>query len=248
METNFIEQLNDPAIGYHKQSKVAHNLEKILNIAQYVTYGTIIASLICIFSGESCSISSLVGMRWGPNKRAFGGLFCIVCFLLNYLIPLVYFYIIHAIDVSSNALKPEYQVSRSMTAFVKWGYIVLGVLNIICEIEEIGEDIALIFFLFLIAFIIVQVIWARRLVQKWSNISSCHKKVAELLRNYVYLNLGCGIVAIIASEISQGAGDFVGYVISGGIDLYLFYLFGTYYREMVHVYANANNHNKTTTE
>ncbi len=250
METNLIEQLNESADGYKKQLEVAKNLGKILPVAQWVTYGTILAAIVCIFSGDSCSISSLVdGIEHAHNKGILGTLFCLVCFLLNYLIPFVNFYIIHAIEVSLSTLKPEYQVSGTMTTFLKWGYIVLGVLNIIFGIADMGEDVALILGLFYIAFIIVQVIWARRLSQKWSNLSSWHKKTADLLRNYVYLGLGCMVVMIIAGEISEGAGDFVSYVIAGGIDLYLFYLFGTYYKEMANVCAYVKrNPNKTTTE
>ena len=176
-------------------------------------------------------------------------MFCLVCFLLNDLIPFVNFYIIHAIEVSLGTVKPEYQVSGSMTTFLKWGYLVLGVLIIIFEIAEIGDEAALILALFYVAFIIVQVIWARRLSQKWSNLSSWHKKTADLLRNYVYLGLGCMVIAIIAGAITEPAEDFVTYVISGGIDLYLFYLFGTYYKEMANVCAYVKrNPNKTTTE
>ena len=250
METNLIEQLNDSAEGYKKQLNVAKILGKILPVAQWVTYGTILAAIVCIFSGDSCSISSLVdGIEHAHNKGILEALFCLVCFLLNDLIQFVNFYIIHAIQVSLGTLKPEYQVSGSMTTFLKWGYIGLGVLNIICEIAEIGDEAVLILALFYIAFIIVQVIWARRLSQKWTNLSSWHKKTADLLRNYVYLGLGCMVIAIIAGAISKGAGDFVTYVISGGIDLYLFYLFGTYYKEMANVCAYVKrNHNKTTTE
>ena len=43
--------------------------------------------------------------------------------------------------------------------------------------------------------------------------------------------------------------QWVTYVIAGGIDLYLFYLFGTYYKEMANVCAYVKrNPNKTTTE
>ena len=232
METNLIEQLNESADGYKKQLEVAKTLGKILPVAQWVTYGTILAAIVCIFSGDSCSISSLVdGIEHAHNKGIFGALFCLVCFLLNYLIPFVNFYIIHAIEVSLGTLKPKYQVSGSMTTFLKWGYLVLGVLNIIFEIAEIGAEAALILALFYVAFIIVQVIWARRLSQKWSNLSSWHKKTADLLRN------------------CEAAGDFVTYVIAGGIDLYLFYLFGTYYKEMANACAYVKrNPNKTTTE
>lgn len=108
-------------------------------------------------------------------------------FLLNDLIPFVNFYIIHAIEVSLSTLKPEYQVSGSMTTFLKWGYIGLGILGIIFEIAEIEDDATLILALFYVAFIIIQVIWARQLSQKWTNLSSWHKKTADLLRNYVIL-------------------------------------------------------------
>ena len=236
METNLIEQLNDSVGGYKKQLKVSKALGKILPVAQWVTYGTILAAIVCIFSGDSCSISSLVdSIEHAHNKGILGALFCLMCFLLNYLIPFVNFYIIHAIDVSLKTVKPEYQVSEKMTAFVKWGYIVFGVLNILCEIEDIGEEIALLLFLFLIAFLVVEVIWVRRLSQKWSNLSLCHKKVAELLRNYVYLLIACVIVGIIGGMISEGVGDFFNYVIAGGIDLYLFYQFSTCYHEMSNV-------------
>ena len=250
METNLIEQLNESADGYKKQLEVAKNLRKILPVAQWVTYGTILAAIVCIFSGASCSISRLVdGIEHAHNKGIFRALFCLVCFLLNYLIPFVNFYIIHAIEVSLSTLKPKYQASGSMTTFLKWGYIGLGILGIIFEIAEIGDEAALILALFYVAFIIVEVIWARRLSQKWTNLSSWHKKTADLLRNYVYLGLGCFVIAIIAGAISEPAGDFVTYVISGGVDLYLFYLFGTYYKEMANVCAYVKrNPNKTTTE
>lgn len=245
METNLIEQLNDSAEGYKKQLNVAKILGKILPVAKWVTYGTILAAIVCIFSGDSCSISSLVdGIEHAHNKGIFGAWFCLVCFLLNDLIPFVNFYIIHAIQVSLGTLKPEYQVSGSMTTFLKWGYLVLGVLNIIVDITEIGDDVVLILGLFYIAFIIVQVIWARRLSQKWSNLSSWHKKTADLLRNYVYLGLGGMVVMIIAGAISEPAEDFVTYAISGGIDLYLFYLFGTYYKEMANVCAYVKRNPK----
>jgi len=249
MQTNLIEQLNESADGYKKQLEVAKNLGKILPVAQWVTYGTILAAIVCIFSGDSCSVSSLVySMEHAHNKGVLGALFCLVCFLLNYLIPFVNFYIIHAIEVSLGTVKPEYQVSKNMTTFLKWGYIVLGVLNIIFGIAEIEDDATLILALFYVAFIIIQVIWARQLSQKWANLSSWHKKTAELLRNYVYLGLGCFVIAIIGGAISEAAGDFVTNVISGGIDLYLFYLFGTYYKEMANVCAYVKrNPNKITT-
>ena len=118
MEKNLIEQLNDSAIGYYKQLDASRKLNKILPIARWVTYGAIMASLICIFSGESCSISSLLGMRYAPNRGALGALVCLVCILLSYLIPLVLFYIIYAIEVSLRTVKPVYQVSGSMTSFL----------------------------------------------------------------------------------------------------------------------------------
>ena len=249
METNLIEQLNESADGYKKQLEVAKNLRKILPVAQWVTYGTILAAIVCIFSGASCSISRLVdGIEHAHNKGIFRALFCLVCFLLNYLIPFVNFYIIHAIEVSLSTLKPKYQASGSMTTFLKWGYIGLGILGIIFEIAEIGDEAALILALFYVAFIIVEVIWARRLSQKWTNLSSWHKKTADLLRNYVYLGLGCFVIAIIAGAISEPAGDFVTYVISGGVDLYLFYLFGTYYKEMANVCAYVKRNPNNTTE
>jgi predicted membrane channel-forming protein YqfA (hemolysin III family) len=135
-----------------------------------------------------------------------------------------------------------------MTTFLKWGYIGLGILGIIFEISEIGDEAALILALFCVAFIIVEVIWARRLSQKWTNLSSWHKKTADLLRNYVYLGLGCFVIAIIAGAISEAAGDFVTYVISGGVDLYLFYLFGKYYKEMANVCAYVKRNPNNTTE
>ena len=249
MEKNLIEQLNDSAEGYKKQLNVAKTLGKILPVAQWVTYGTILAAIVCIFSGDSCSVSSLVyGIEHAHNKGIFGALFCLVCFLLNYLIPFVNFYIIHAIEVSLGTVKPEYQVSGSMTTFLKWGYIVLGVLNIIFGIADMGEDVALILGLFYVAFIIVEVIWARQLSHKWANLSSWHMKTAKLLRNYVYLGLGCFVIAMIGGAISEAAGDFVTYVISGGVDLYLFYLFGKYYKEMANACAYVKRNPNNTTE
>lgn len=240
METNLIEQFNDSAIGQYKQLEASKNLDKILPIAKWVTYGTILAALICIFSGESCSISSLLGMRYA-NKGTLGALFCIVCFMLSYLIPIVNLYIIHAIDVSLDVVKPEYQVSRNMTSFLKWGYLIIGIMNLAIDIADISDSIAYIGLPFFIAFIVIQVIWVRQLSKKWAMLSSKHKNVADLLRNYVYLSIACCIVGIIGGIISEGVGDFVNYVISGGVDLYLFYLFGSYYSEMAILCANIEN-------
>lgn len=220
----------------NQRKTVALDIDRLMTVARYVTYGTILAALICIFSGESCSLSSLADcLGHARNKGAVGALLCLICFLLDYLIPLVLLYIIYAIEVSLRTVKQEYQVSAKMTSFIKWGYLIIGIINVVIDIADTSDSIALICLPFFIAFLVVEVIWVRQLSQKWATLSSKHQKTAELLRNYVYLSIACIIVGIIGGIISEGVGDFINYVIAGGIDLYLFYQFGTCYHEMCNV-------------
>ena len=220
--------------------KTALTLDKLLKVAKYVTYGVMVSAIICIFLGYECNIGNLVDImeaeaQYAHGRSAIGVVLFpifILCFILDYLLPLVYFYIIYAIEVSFSTVKPEYQLSEKMTSFLKWGFLRIGILNVAIDIAPSSDGIAVIGLLFVITFLVIEVIWVQQLSQTWATLSPKHKNTADLLRNYVYLSIACTIVGIIGGIISEGVGDFINYVIAGSIDLYLFYQLGTYYKEM----------------
>ena len=220
--------------------KTALTLDKLLKVAKYVTYGVMVSAIICIFLGYECNIGNLVDImeaeaQYAHGRSAIGVVLFpifILCFILDYLLPLVYFYIIYAIEVSFSTVKPEYQLSGKMTSFLKWGFLIIGILNVAIDIAPSSDGIAVIGLLFVITFLVIEVIWVQQLSQTWATLSPKHKNTADLLRNYVYLSIACTILGIIGGIISEGVGDFINYVIAGSIDLYLFYQLGTYYKEM----------------
>ncbi len=238
-------QLNDSAYKLRTRIEISNRLGTILPIARYISYGAMIAAFLCIVSGVSCDISSLIDVM--TNTRLHGKAvvgatimypMAILGLGLSYLIPFVIAYIFHAIDVSLDTLKPDYQVSANMTQILIWGQFFIGIWGIILELDE-DEVMALIFFPFVIAFYVVAAVWVSRLSQRWSVLDSAHKKTAGLLRLYIYLSIALAVACIIGYAIDGVIGDVIGNLISPCVDLYLFYKFGDCYREINMAYLEA---------
>ncbi len=235
-------QLNDSAYKLRTRIEVSNRLDTILPIARYISYAAMIAAFLCIVSGESCSISNLIDVMTNTrlHGKAAGGAMimyplAILGLGLSYLIPFVIAYIYHAIDVSLDTLKPEYQVSANMTQILVWGWALCGILGVILEIDDSGV-MALIFLPFIIALIVVTFIWVHRLSKKWSALSPAHKKIADLLRIFTYLAL---LLDFVGGMIGYTTGDIISNIIVPCVDLYLFYKFGDYYREINMAYLEA---------
>lgn len=240
--------LNNSAYNFIQQNNVAKKLDIILPIAKYISYGFIFAIFTCVISGKPCDISNLIEIMVDTRlhgKSAVGAIIiyplAILGCGLNYLVPFVMAYIYHAIDVSIDVVKSDYQVSAKTTSFLIWGYCILGILCIICDIfEEELELLPLLFGILGIVVLVVNIVWVRQLSQKWSTLSLAHKATADLLRIYTYLKLGVLIVSIIGYAISPVVGDAIS-IIDTGIDLYLFYKLGSCYHAIVYVCSTAKD-------
>lgn len=231
-------QLYNPASNMHRLFGIGNRLNTILSIAKYITYGAMFTALMCVVSGTSCNINNLVEFMTNTHvhgKAALGATIIypigILCFALNYLIPFVYAYIFHAMDVSLDCVKKDFQLSSSMSSFLIWGNVLMGLWGIILELDDSGL-LTWLAILFFIPLLVVEIIWVKKLYQKWSSLSSEHEKIAKLLKNYIYLFTAFFVVSVIGYMLDDTIGDVCGNIIAPCVDLYLFYKFGECFEGM----------------
>ena len=229
------ERLNDSVEVANKQLYVHNKLDIILRFAIYVTIvGTILFHILKILTGEDWNVFDNLGQVIDKLDRDFvrnfvnliGLSIVSIGVVLSYLILFVLAYIIHAMDVSLRVVKPEYQVPRYQTLVIQWGYILLGVLNLIVVLAD-GEWAALIIGVWSIV-LIIGVIWAHNLSKKWSKLGPEHKKLADLFRNYAYLQIGLFVMAAIGIV----GVDWLE-ILNGAINLYLFFKLPSNYANVV---------------
>ena len=221
-----------------RQSDIRDRLNKILPIAKYITYGAMFAAFLCVVSGVSCDIKNLVEVMANTHVRGKAALGTVImypvgilCLALNYLIPFVYAYIFHAIDVSLDCVKKDFQVSANMSSVLIWGNVLIGIWVIISELDDSGMLVWLAI-LFYIPLLVVEIIWVKQLYQKWSSLSPEHEEITKLLKNYIYLSATMCVISIIGYMLDDTIGDVCGNIIAPCVDLYLFYKFGECYESM----------------
>ncbi len=237
------EKLNLNPADLQKQDRLKNHLAGFFKYGRFVEYGVVIGVIICIISGLEYSLESL--SSHSHHLRLIR-----LTAILEYILFLVDFFAVYAIECTNKTLKPEYQVSTSLTSAVKWMTIVCGILN--CIVEAMSYDggndgMGVLILLVSIALIVIMVIWAREMCQKWSQVGPEHEQVAKLVRNYVYLQIGVAALYLIiggmvpdytmnaAMEAKYNRVIDICYLFESGVVIYFYALFPEYYQRIIDV-------------